>query len=109
MFRRRTFRDTAHDSWQTLRVNTFEGAQSSTGAHATYLSLSIGVPVASGRAIRLCGHISQEVCPFNIKFAQALKVQEFAPREFIAGKDAQTLARALLAMTQEEFSAAFKG
>jgi len=52
---------------------------------------------------------SQEVCPFNIKFAQALKVQEFAPREFIAGKDAQTLARALLAMTQEEFSAAFKG
>ncbi|MBC7672655.1 MAG: tRNA epoxyqueuosine(34) reductase QueG, partial [Polaromonas sp.] len=53
--------------------------------------------------------ICQEVCPFNIKFAQALKVQEFAPREFIAGKDAQTLARALLAMTQEEFSAAFKG
>lgn len=34
---------------------------------------------------------------------------EFAPREFIAGKDASTLARDLLAMTQEEFSAAFKG
>lgn len=53
--------------------------------------------------------ICQEVCPFNIKFAQELKVPEFAPREFLAGKDARALARALLAMTQEEFSAAFKG
>ena len=34
---------------------------------------------------------------------------EFAPREFLAGKDARTLARELLAMTQEEFSAAFRG
>jgi epoxyqueuosine reductase len=49
------------------------------------------------------------VCPYNLKFAQALQVPEFAPREFLAGKDARTLARDLLAMTQEEFSAAFKG
>ena len=53
--------------------------------------------------------ISQDVCPFNVKFAQALKVPEFAPREFFAAKDARTLARKLLAMTQEEFSAAFRG
>ena len=53
--------------------------------------------------------ICQEVCPFNIKFAQELKVPEFAPRAAIAGKDARTLARELLAMSQEEFSAAFKG
>jgi epoxyqueuosine reductase len=53
--------------------------------------------------------ICQEVCPFNVKFAQALKVPEFAPRDFLAGKDAQELARDLLAMTQDEFSAAFKG
>ena len=33
----------------------------------------------------------------------------FAPREVLAGKDARTLAREILAMTQEEFSAAFKG
>lgn len=53
--------------------------------------------------------ICQEVCPFNIKFAQELKVSEFAPREFIAGKDSHSLARDLLAMTQEEFSTVFKG
>ena len=49
------------------------------------------------------------MCPFNIKFARELKVPEFAPREFLAGKDARTLARDFLAMMQEEFSAAFKG
>jgi hypothetical protein len=37
-----------------------------------------------------------------------LKEAAFAPREFIAEKDARTLARELLAMTQEEFSDAFK-
>jgi epoxyqueuosine reductase len=51
--------------------------------------------------------ICQEVCPWNVKFAQALEVPEFAPREVLAGKDAQTLARDILAMTQEEFSRAF--
>ena len=34
---------------------------------------------------------------------------EFAPREFLADKNAPTLARDLLAMTQEEFGVAFKG
>ena len=53
--------------------------------------------------------ICQEVCPYNIKFAQELKVPEFAPREVLARKDARTLARELLAMTQEEFGTAFKG
>jgi epoxyqueuosine reductase len=52
--------------------------------------------------------ICQEVCPFNVKFAQALKVPEFAPRPVIEGKDARQLARELLATTQEEFNAAFK-
>ena len=32
-----------------------------------------------------------------------------SPRDAIAGRDARTLARELLAMTREEFSAAFKG
>jgi epoxyqueuosine reductase len=44
-----------------------------------------------------------------VRFAQALKVPAFAPRAAIAGKDAPTLAREILAMTQEEFSVAFKG
>ena len=53
--------------------------------------------------------ICQEVCPWNVRFAQELRVPEFAPREVLAGKDARTLARELLARTREEFSAAFKG
>jgi epoxyqueuosine reductase len=53
--------------------------------------------------------VCQEVCPWNQRFARELRVPEFAPREFIAGKDARTLARDLLAMSQEEFNAAFKG
>ena len=53
--------------------------------------------------------ICQDVCPWNVKFAQELKVPAFAPREVLAGKDARQLARDLLAMTQEEFSVAFKG
>ena len=52
--------------------------------------------------------VCQEVCPFNVKFAQELKEPAFAPREVLAQKDARQLARELLAMTQEEFSAAFK-
>ena len=54
--------------------------------------------------------ICQDVCPWNEKFSRALPAgSPFAAREAIAGKDARTLARELLAMTQEEFSAAFRG
>jgi len=50
------------------------------------------------------------VCPWNVKFSQELAEQApFRAREFIAGKDAVTLSRELLAMSQAEFSAAFKG
>jgi len=54
--------------------------------------------------------ICQEVCPWNEKFATALaEGSPFAPREALGGKDTRALARELLAMTQENFSAAFKG
>lgn len=53
--------------------------------------------------------ICQEVCPWNVKFARANSVPEFAPRQFLAGKDAATLARDVLALTPETFSSAFKG
>ncbi len=53
--------------------------------------------------------VCQEVCPWNVRFARALPDgSPFAPREPLAGKDARTLARELLAMSQAEFSAAFK-
>jgi epoxyqueuosine reductase QueG len=54
-------------------------------------------------------HVSQDVCPYNVKFARSLREPAFAPREVLAGKSTRQLARELLAMTQGEFSAAFKG
>ena len=71
--------------------------------------LEFFAPVTSGISKRVYRHISQEVCPYNVKFAQELKEPAFAPREVLAGKHARQLARALLAMTPEEFSVAFKG
>ncbi len=52
--------------------------------------------------------ICQDVCPWNRKFSVELADDSpFRAREFIAGKDALTLARDILALDQEEFSAAF--
>jgi epoxyqueuosine reductase len=53
--------------------------------------------------------ICQEVCPWNVRFARALKEEAFAPRALLAGTDARSLARVLLAMDDEQFRAAFKG
>jgi len=53
--------------------------------------------------------ICQEVCPWNARFARyAPYGSPMQPRAAIVGKDARTLARELLAMTQAEFSAAFR-
>ena len=52
--------------------------------------------------------ICQEVCPWNRSFAEELREPAFAAREVLAGRDARALARALLAMTPEEFSTAFR-
>jgi epoxyqueuosine reductase len=53
--------------------------------------------------------ICQEVCPWNEKFALPLREDAFRPRAAIAGKDARTLARELLAMSDEDFRIAFRG
>ena len=54
--------------------------------------------------------ICQDVCPWNVKFARALPHDSpYRPREPLSGKDARALARGILAMSQEEFSRAFKG
>ena len=44
----------------------------------------------------------------EVSFSQELKERAFAPREVLARKDTRRLAREILGMTQEEFSAAFK-
>ena len=67
------------------------------------------MPVRSGTAKWSYRHSSQDVCPWNTRFAQELQTPASAPRELLAGKDARTLARDLLQMTQEEFSHAFQG
>ena len=54
--------------------------------------------------------MSQDVCPWNVRFAKALpEGSPYAAREALGTKDARELARELLAMSQPEFSAAFKG
>jgi epoxyqueuosine reductase len=54
--------------------------------------------------------ICQDVCPWNVSFARDLPDESpYRARAELAGKDARTLAHEILAMTQELFSAAFKG
>ncbi len=53
--------------------------------------------------------ICQDVCPYNHKFARELSEPSFAARPALAGRDSRSLALELLAMSQPEFSAAFKG
>jgi len=67
------------------------------------------LPVISPISKRLYRLISQSVCPWNQKFSQALAEDSpFRAREFIAGKDALTLATDILALNQGAFSAAFR-
>jgi epoxyqueuosine reductase len=52
--------------------------------------------------------ICQDVCPWNARFSRALPEDSpLAERATLHGKDARTLARELLAMSRDEFSAAF--
>lgn len=53
--------------------------------------------------------ICQDVCPWNVTFSKELKEPAFAAREAIAGKDARTLAREILAMNDEDYRATFRG
>lgn len=53
--------------------------------------------------------ICQDVCPWNVKFARELREPAFAARAVLAGKDAATLARDLLAMDETGYRDAFRG
>jgi epoxyqueuosine reductase len=52
--------------------------------------------------------ICQEVCPWNERFARKSREPSFSARAAIAGKDARTLAREILAMDDERFRVAFR-
>jgi hypothetical protein len=69
---------------------------------------SVPSPVPSGIAKWLSRHSSQQVCPWNVRFARELPDESpCGARGALAGKDARTLAREPLGMSQEEFSRAF--
>jgi epoxyqueuosine reductase len=53
--------------------------------------------------------VCQEVCPWNVKFSQELAEDSpFRARPFLDVKDAVKLAKDILALDQEQFSAAFR-
>ena len=52
--------------------------------------------------------VCQDVCPWNAKFARELGEPRFRARQALAGRDARTLAREVLAMSPDEFAAAFR-
>jgi epoxyqueuosine reductase len=53
--------------------------------------------------------VCQSVCPWNVRFSRALEEPAFAARAAIAGRDARSLSREILAMSDEDFRTAFKG
>ena len=82
----------------------------------SYLTIELKgeIPAEFHAAIAEGGHlygcdVCQEVCPWNVKFAREVKEPSFQPRPAVVGRDARTLARYILAMSEDEFRAAFKG
>lgn len=71
--------------------------------------LSVRAPVPSRISKQLYRQTSQDVCPWNRKFAKELSEAVFAPRASLEGKDARSLTVELLSMSQPEFSSALKG
>lgn len=51
----------------------------------------------------------QDVCPWNVKFARELRDEALAPRAPVAGADAESLARRIVAMDDLEYREAFRG
>ena len=78
----------------------------------SYLTIELKgeIPAEFFRAIgdHLYGcDVCQEVCPWNEKFALPLREEAFRARAAVAGNSTERLARGLLEMSQEEFSAAY--
>jgi epoxyqueuosine reductase len=80
----------------------------------SYLTIELKGEIEATLAAKMDGlvygcDICQSVCPWNVKFSQALAENSpFAAREFIAGKDSATIATDILVLDQAQFSAAFR-
>src|SRR3954466_1289062 len=72
---------------------------------------SIPEPLREPIGDRMYGcDICQDVCPYNVKFSRVLEDDSpYAARESLHEKDARTLAREMLDMSQDEFTTAFRG
>jgi epoxyqueuosine reductase len=79
----------------------------------SYLTIELkgAVPeeLRGGVGDRLYGcDVCQDVCPYNVKFSEVLAPgSPYVAREALGRKDARTLAREILGMTQDEFRRAF--
>src|SRR5689334_8396043 len=53
--------------------------------------------------------ICQDVCPWNVRFSRMLKEDSFQPRQWLASRDARTLAIDILRLDDESFRSSFRG
>jgi len=80
----------------------------------SYLTIELKSAIPEDLRPRMGDHIygcdiCQDVCPYNVKFAQELKEPAFAARVMIGAGDARSIATEVLAMDDEAFRAAFRG
>ncbi|MFI5256511.1 MAG: hypothetical protein ACHQRK_04550 [Gemmatimonadales bacterium] len=90
------------------RAMTSPGEERSRDSYRIFVR-SVSRPVESGTVKQFCRYLSQEVCPWNVKFARELSEPSFAGRPALAGRDSRSLALDLLAISPAEFSGSFKG
>lgn len=79
----------------------------------SYLTIELKSAIPEDLREKMGSHIygcdvCQDVCPYNVKFARELREPAFAPRANIGDRDAQSLARELLAMDDDAFRASFR-